>query len=59
MYRWKNVKRGRSLFAKDGNLKSVYISITKLQTASREIGGAHSTVDSGDNKTSLREGALL
>ena len=59
MYRWKDVKRGRSLFVKVGNLKSVYISITKLQTASREIGGAHSTDDCSDNKTLFRKGALL
>jgi hypothetical protein len=54
-----NVKRGRSLSAKGGNLNSVPISITKLHVAKREIGGVHSTYDSKDNKTLLRKGTLL
>ena len=50
-YRWIDVKRGRSHLAKDGNLKSMYISTTKLQAARREVGGVHSTDDVRDNKT--------
>ena len=44
---------------KVGNHKSLPISITKWQTVVREIGEAHSTDNSKDNKTFDRKGALL
>ncbi len=54
-----SIKRGRSLNIRVGNLKSSPISITKWQTVVREIGEAHSTDYSKDNKTFDRKGALL
>jgi len=42
-----------------GNHKRLDISIAKFKTEIREVGEAHITNDSKDNKTFDREGALL
>jgi hypothetical protein len=42
-----------------GNHKQFDISIAKFKMETREVGEAHITSDSKDNKTFDREGALL
>ncbi|MGQ1784807.1 hypothetical protein [Saccharicrinis sp. GN24d3] len=41
------------------SLKLADISIAKFDRGTREVGGAHCTIDCSDNKTLHREGALL
>jgi hypothetical protein len=50
---------GRSLVLRNGNPKQPDISIAKFGRETREVGGAHSTDDYGDNITLYRKGALL
>jgi len=50
---------GRSLVLMVGNHKQFDISIAKFKMETREVGEAHITSNSKDNKTFDREGALL
>ena len=50
---------GGLLIQKLANFKRTYISITKLCSVLEAIGEAHITDEIMDNKTIVREGALL